>query len=91
MVITVTLCAALPNAPQILDSRIGCARGRIRTCDLPLRRRPLYPLSYAGDKLDASSLDVGCQIRPAHGDSTKGKEENTECGLEPRRDDRVGA
>ena len=25
-----------------------CARGRIRTCDLPLRRRLLYPLSYAG-------------------------------------------
>lgn len=25
-----------------------CARGRNRTCDLPLRRRLLYPLSYAG-------------------------------------------
>jgi hypothetical protein len=24
------------------------ARGRIRTCGLPLRRRLLYPLSYAG-------------------------------------------
>ena len=30
----------------------GCARGRIRTCDLPLRRRLLYPLSYAG-RIDA--------------------------------------
>ena len=25
-----------------------CAPGRIRTCDLPLRRRALYPLSYEG-------------------------------------------
>ena len=30
-----------------LPGRI-CAPGRIRTCDLPLRRRALYPLSYEG-------------------------------------------
>ncbi len=35
------------------------ARGRIRTCGLPLRRRLLYPLSYAG--LALSSGDV-CRI-----------------------------
>lgn len=28
-----------------------CARDRIRTYDLLLRRQTLYPLSYAGEKL----------------------------------------
>ena len=27
------------------------APGRTRTCDLPLRRRELYPLSYGGSNL----------------------------------------
>ena len=33
-----------PNTVQIRH----CASGRIRTCDRPLRRRALYPLSYGG-------------------------------------------
>jgi hypothetical protein len=31
------------------------ALGRIRTCDLPLRRRLLYPLSYEGGAFASSS------------------------------------
>src|SRR5262245_40590301 len=42
------------------------APGRIRTCDLPLRRRTLYPLSYEGatDSLAAS----GSGVSPHYGE-----------------------
>ena len=35
------------NLPALL-ANAKSARGRIRTCDLLLRRQSLYPLSYAG-------------------------------------------
>ena len=36
------------SSPRRHDARSARALGRIRTCDLPLRRRLLYPLSYEG-------------------------------------------
>jgi|HubBroStandDraft_3_1064219.scaffolds.fasta_scaffold07372_9 hypothetical protein len=36
----------LPNSEMAQSSHIESAPGKIRTCDLPLRRRTLYPLSY---------------------------------------------
>src|SRR6185369_17765605 len=51
-----------------------CAPGRTRTCDLPLRRRELYPLSYGGASLPlthdvplvgSASLEQAPAERPA--------------------------
>jgi len=42
-----SLPAAAPNREKAVGSRpFRNAPGTIRTCDLPLRRRTLYPLSY---------------------------------------------
>lgn len=38
----------LPAAGAACGNWVMCAPSRIRTCDLPLRRRVLYPLSYGG-------------------------------------------
>ena len=37
---------AKKGKPRINDPRPSGAPGRIRTCDLPVRSRALYPLSY---------------------------------------------
>jgi hypothetical protein len=63
-----------PETPVIGVSghRIG-ALGRIRTCDLPLRRRLLYPLSYEGGSLGrterARRRDAGRQRAVGNGGS----------------------
>src|SRR5439155_7714447 len=49
-----------PNL-RILGNRFSSARGRNRTCDLPLRRRSLYPLSYSG------SSEGYCSRQPGKG------------------------
>jgi hypothetical protein len=43
----------LACASDVLGTEFG-APGRNRTCDLPLRRGPLYPLSYRGDSTGVS-------------------------------------
>src|SRR6202790_4183784 len=46
---------------RTVEPRIDSAPGKIRTCDLSLRRRALYPLSY-GRGGDRCGPDVGCEL-----------------------------
>jgi hypothetical protein len=65
----VAIVFAAAGAP---DAR-GCALDRNRTCDLPLRRRSLYPLSYEGrlqsvkDRVSSRLRNptLGTVVRPA--------------------------
>ena len=43
---------------------INGALGRSRTCDLPLRRRSLYPLSYQGKLTGINNGLVRVEITP---------------------------
>ena len=62
--------ATNPSAPALVGSRAarrdpGARAGRIRTCDLSLRRRALYPLSYgrAGGSRQRSAVCGGTRTR----------------------------
>ena len=43
--------------PESIGRSPESARGRIRTCGLPLRRRLLYPLSYAGGQEPGTGIE----------------------------------
>lgn len=64
---------AVPPRRRDWERRAGCAAGTDRTCALPLRRRPLCPLSYDGwsgrgwcrrrESNAPGRLEDGCSLR----------------------------
>ena len=60
-------CEATPHARKVRQRRDGVSRcdapGRIRTSDLALRRRALYPLSYGRSGAAQCTRDLAYRLR----------------------------